>query len=79
MANERNSKQLGTIPGTSVDGAFPPWNFNVCTILTSSSPMSSANLKPWNFNDFKAFLLQSHWVQMVTILYLSEKIFTFYI
>ena len=46
MANERNSKQLGTIPGTSVDGAFPPWNFNVCTILTSSSPMSSAIESP---------------------------------
>ena len=49
---------LGTTPGTSVDGAFPPWNLNACTLLTSSSPMSSANLKPWNFNDFKAFLLQ---------------------
>ena len=33
---------MGTIPGTNVDGAFPPWNFNACTILTSSSPMSSA-------------------------------------
>ena len=33
----------GTTLGTNVDGAFPPWNFNVCTLLTSSSPMSSAN------------------------------------
>jgi len=33
---------VGTTPGKNVDGASPPWNFNVCTILTASSPMSSA-------------------------------------
>lgn len=35
---------LGTPLGTSVDGAFPPWKTNVCTLLTSSSPMSSARV-----------------------------------
>ena len=34
---KKNFHRVGTIPGTSVDGVFPPWNFNVCTILTSSS------------------------------------------
>jgi hypothetical protein len=41
---KKNFHRVGTIPGTSVDGAFPPLNFNVCTILTSSSPMSSARV-----------------------------------
>ena len=30
---------MDTTPGTNVDGAFPPWNFNVCTLLTPSSPI----------------------------------------
>ena len=34
--NPRNA-HMGTTLGTNVDGAFPPWNFNVCAILTSSS------------------------------------------
>ena len=34
--------RLGTTLGTNADGAFPPWNFNVCPIPTTSSPMSSA-------------------------------------
>jgi hypothetical protein len=29
-----------------MDGAFPPWNFNVCTILTSSSPIYDLSLRP---------------------------------
>lgn len=33
---------MGATTGTNVDGAFPPWNFNVCMLLTSSNPMSSA-------------------------------------
>ena len=28
---------MGTIPGTNVDGAFPPWNFN-CTGVTYTNP-----------------------------------------
>ena len=30
---------LGTILGTNGTACFPPWIFNVCTILPSSSPM----------------------------------------
>ena len=35
-----------------MDGAFPPWNFNVCMLLTSSSPMSSANTRTSECSSF---------------------------
>ncbi len=37
-------RYMGTIQGTNVDGVSPPYNFHVCTLLTSSSPMSSARV-----------------------------------
>jgi hypothetical protein len=29
-----------------MDGTFPPWNFNVCMLLTSSSPIYDLSLRP---------------------------------
>ena len=49
---------LGTIPGTNVDGAFPPWNFNVCTLLTSSSPIYDLSLRP--ASDSEAGAVEGH-------------------